>query len=184
MLIEWLAVLALGAPASQAERCAHSDHAPDSDMICVNRIGHCAVVRVDGHETVPLTDEATAKRVHEIAHGEDVCWQVTQPVSTRLRAQGSGGGLRPGFIGEMESLRVNVFALDDYDPEFDSRLDSLNGVELVADGAPGGTWQLKAERPLPAGEYVIVFRVFGVGNWDKQAVLLKLDPALAPAPAR
>jgi hypothetical protein len=183
MMIEALLALTLAA-GSQAERCAHSDHPASSDMICVNRIGHCAVVHVDGHETVPLTDAATAARVHAIKHGEDVCWQVVQPVSTTLRAQASGGGLRESFIGAMESLRVSVYPLGDYDPEFDSRLDPLNGVELVADGAPGGTWRLEAERPLPAGEYVVVFRVFGVGNWDKQAVLLRLDPTLAPAPAR
>jgi len=182
MLIELLAALAFGA-ASQSGRCAPSDHSRDSDMICVNRIGHCTALSVDGHDTVPLTDNATASRVHAIKHGEDVCWQVTQPVSSALRVQARPGGLRPAFVGALETLRVNVYPLDDYDPEFDSRLDSLNGVELVADGAPDGTWQLKGEKPLPAGEYVIVFRVFGVGNWDKQAVLLKLDPAVAPAAA-
>jgi hypothetical protein len=29
----------------------------------------------------------------------------------------------------------------------------------------------------------VAFQVFGVGNWDKQVVLLKLDPALPPGPA-
>ena len=54
---------------------------------------------------------------------------------------------------------------------------------MVADGDPNGTWQLNSERPLKAGEYVIVFRVFGEGNWDKQAVLLTLDPTLKPGVA-
>lgn len=61
---------------------------------------------------------------------------------------------------------------------------SRNWILTVADGDPNGIWQLRAERPLPAGEYVIVLRVFGVDNWDWQAVLLTLDPAVAPAPAR
>lgn len=182
MLIASIAVLALAA-SSQAERCAHSDHDPGSSMICVNRIGHCTSVTVDGHPTVELKDEATSQRVHAIKHGEDVCWQVTQPVSTKLRVSAKPGGLIPGFVGKIEQLKVNVYALDDYDPALDSRLDSLAGVDTVADGDPNGTWQLRSERPLPAGEYVIVFRVFGVDNWDKQAVLLRLDPALAPAPA-
>lgn len=184
MLTLALALLAFAAPASQSERCAHSDHDPGSEMICVNRIGHCAIVTVDGHETTPLVDAATAQRVHTIKHGEDVCWQVTQPVSTRLRVSAKSGGLIPGFVGKIEQLKVNVYALDDYDADVDSRLDSLSGVDTVADGDPNGTWQLRAERPLPAGEYVIVFRVFGVDNWDKQAVLLKLDPAIAPATAK
>jgi len=54
---------------------------------------------------------------------------------------------------------------------------------MVADGDPNGTWQLKSEHPLKAGEYVIVFRAFGEGNWDKQAVLLTLDPKLTAGPA-
>ena len=75
---------------------------------------------------------------------------------------------------------VNLYHLDDYDPEVDSRLDSLNGVQMPADGAPAGTWRLHSERPLPAGEYVAVFRIHGSGNWDRQAVFLKLDPKIAP----
>jgi hypothetical protein len=54
---------------------------------------------------------------------------------------------------------------------------------LKADGNPDGTWQLTSEHPLPAGEYIVVFRIYGTGNWDRQAVLLKLDPKIAPAPA-
>lgn len=183
MIIESLAVLLLAA-SSQAERCAHADHDPSSDMICVNRLGHCTALTIDGHATEPLRDEATAQRVHAVAHGEDVCWQVTQPVSTQLRVSAQPGGLKPGFVGKIEKLSASVYALDDFDASLDSRLDSLNGVDTVVDGDPQGTWQLKSERPLPAGEYVVVFRVFGVDNWDMQAVLLKLDPALKPAPAQ
>lgn len=183
MLIDLVLAAALAA-SSQAERCAHADHPASSDMICVNRLGHCTALTVDGHATVPLADEALAARVHAIPHGEDVCWRVAAPVSTQLRVQAAAGGLKPGFVGALETLRVNVVPLGDYDPEFDSRVDALNGVELVADGAPAGTWRLVAEDPLPAGEYVVTIRVFGAGNWDKQAVLLTLDPALAPAPAR
>ena len=58
----------------------------------------------------------------------------------------------------------------------------LNGIEMRPDGGPTGTWQLRSERPLPAGEYVAVFRLTGAGNWDRQAVLLKLDPKIPPAP--
>ena len=79
-------------------------------------------------------------------------------------------------------MQVNLYRLEDYDPKVDSRLDSLNGVQMRADGAPTGTWQLQSERPLPAGEYIAVFRLSGSGNWDRQAVLLTLDPKIAPAP--
>ena len=166
---------------SQRERCAH--HEADGEMMCVDRNGHCVDLTVDGHATTPLTDEATAKRIHAIKHGEDVCWQVTEPVSTKLRVQAKAGGIYPAFLGKIEKIGVNLYDIGDYDPKFDSRLDSRDDVELVADGDPNGTWQLKSEHPLKAGEYVVVFRVFGVGNWDRQAVLLKLDPALKAGPA-
>jgi|APFre7841882724_1041349.scaffolds.fasta_scaffold151185_2 hypothetical protein len=165
---------------SQAELCAPND--AEGDMRCVDRNGHCMGLVVDGQSTVALPDGAAAARVAAIKHGEDVCWQLTQPVSTRLRAQVKPGGIVPGYVGKIEKLAVNVYPLADYDPEFDSRLDSLNGVDLVVDGDPNGSWRLEAEKPLPAGEYVIVFRAFGVDNWDKQAVLLTLDPKLAPTP--
>jgi len=183
MLIEILLSVAFAAAASQNERCAPAEHDNSSDMICVDRNGHCAVITVDGQTTVALTDEALATRVHAIKHGEDVCWQVAQPVSTRFRVSAKAGGLRPTFLGAMEQIKVNVYQLGDYDPATDSRLDSLNGTEMKPDGNPNGTWQLTSERPLPAGEYVVVIRLYGTGNWDKQAVLLKLDPKIAPGPA-
>lgn len=183
MLIEIFLSVAFAAAASQKERCAPADHDRSSDMICVHRNGHCAVLTVDGQVTVPLADETVAARVHAIKHGEDVCWQVAQAVSTKFRAGAKAGGLNQKFLGPMESMKVNVYQLDDYDPKVDSRLDSLNGVGLKADGNPDGTYQLTSERPLPAGEYVVVFRIYGTGNWDRQAVLLKLDPKIAPGPA-
>jgi hypothetical protein len=167
-----------GSTESQADRCAPND--ASGAMMCVDRNGHCAEVSIDGHDTVALTDEAVAARVHAIPHGEDVCWQVAAPVSTRFRIRAGAGGIFPAFLGTMESVGLNLYHLDDYDAELDSRLDSLNGVEMTADEA-SGTWVLTSERPLPAGEYVAVFRLFGVDNWDRQAVLLRLDPELEPA---
>jgi hypothetical protein len=185
MILEALTTMLLSvaaqAPHSQAERCAHND--AKGEMICVNRLGHCMDLSIDGQKTAPLTDEATAKRVQAIKHDQDVCWQIAQPVSTKLRVEAKAGGIFPSFLGKIEKISVNVYELDAFDPKVDSRLDDINGAEMVADGDPNGTWQLKSERPLKAGEYVIVFRVFGVGNWDKQAVLLTLDPKLAPAAA-
>jgi hypothetical protein len=34
---------------------------------------------------------------------------------------------------------------------------------------PNGTWRLASGKPLKKGEYLLVFRIFGVGNWDRQA---------------
>jgi len=185
MILETLTTMLLSAaaqaPHSQAERCAHND--AKGEMICVNRLGHCMDLSVDGQKTAALTDEATAKRVQAIKHDQDVCWQIAQPVSTKLRVEAKDGGIFPAFLGKIVKISVNVYELDAFDPKVDSRLDDINGAEMVADGDPNGTWQLKSERPLKAGEYVIVFRVFGVGNWDKQAVLLTLDPALKPGSA-
>jgi len=181
MMLELLVAAAVFS-ASHEETClGRAERSPA--MVCVDRNGLCASVTVDGHATKPLTDPATVKRVHAIKHGEDVCWQVTAPVSTKLRVLAKGGGRDPAFVGPIEKLGVNLYALDDYDPEFDSRLDSLNGVELKADGDPNGTWQLHTDKPLKAGEYLAVFRIFGVDNWDRQAVLLKLDPKLVPPAA-
>ena len=180
-IVTMLLAVTAQAQHSQKERCAH--HVSDGEMMCVNRLGHCVDVTVDGQKTTPLTDEATAQRVHAIKHDQDVCWQLAQPVSTKLRVKAGNGGIYPTFVGKIEKIDANVYELGDFDPKLDSRLDQIDGVRMVADGDPNGTWRLTSEHPLKAGEYVIVFRVFGEGNWDKQAVLLKLDPALQPGPA-
>ena len=177
MLIQSL-IAAAALAGSHAKNCAPGDG--QGDMTCVDRNGVCVSVAVDGHDTRPLNDPATVKRVEAIKHGEDVCYVVEEPVSTKLRVLAKGGGRRPAFVGRIEKLGINLYNLGDYDPQFDSRLDSLNGVELKQDGGPDGTWQLVTEKPLKAGEYLAVIRVFGEGNWDKQAVLLKLDPAVQP----
>jgi hypothetical protein len=187
VLLLILALAAAEMQKTQKDRCAPnaidaSTRRSSPEMECVDRNGHCVSVTLDGKPTVPLTDEKVAARVHAIKHGEDVCWQMTQPVSAQFRLTATMGGLYPKFIGNLERVLVNLYSLDDYDPKVDSRLDSLNGVEMRADAAPTGTWQLHSPRPLPAGEYVAVFRLQGSGNWDRQAVLLRLDPKLAPAP--
>jgi hypothetical protein len=188
MVLELIFVIAAAdVQKTQKDRCAPnvidaSVRRTYPEMECVKRNGHCVSVTIDGKPTVALTDEQVAARVHAIKHDEDVCWQVTQPVSTEFRLTAAMGGLYPKFIGSLQRVLVNLYHLEDYDPKVDSRLDSLNGVEMRADGAPTGTWQLHSERPLPAGEYVAVFRLQGSGNWDRQAILLKLDPKIAPAP--
>jgi len=182
MILVAMSVLALAASTpSQKERCKpNSKRGP---MACVYRLGHCVALSVDGQPTAPLTDEATAARVHAIKHGEDVCWQVARPVSTRFRARAEGGGIVPAFVGHIESISVVLYELGDYDPELDSRLDPLTRASMEADGYRDGTWQVRSLRPLSAGEYVAVLRVQGTDNWDRQVVLLTLDPSLSPAPA-
>ena len=82
MSVETLVLVAVFAT-GQADRCA--PHEASDSMMCVRRNGHCAEVSIDGQGTVELADEATAARIHEIRHGEDVCWRVEAPVSTRFR---------------------------------------------------------------------------------------------------
>ncbi|MCC6133408.1 MAG: hypothetical protein IT186_26050 [Acidobacteria bacterium] len=164
---------------SQKERCAPNES--KTEMMCVNRNGHCVDVTIDGQKTVALADEETGRRVHSIKHGEDVCWMLANPVSTKLRVSAKTGGIFPSFVGNIEQINVNVYPLTGAKSE--GRLDSLDGVALEADGNPNGTWRLTSEKPLKKGEYILVFRVFGKNNWDRQAVLVNLDPALKPGPA-
>jgi hypothetical protein len=173
-------VLAAAGP-SQKQRCSAAGRR--GPMACVNRVGHCVTVTVDGQATVPLTDKATAAHVHSIPHNEDVCWRLPRPVSTQFRAQAQGGGPHPAFVGEIHDVDVMLYQLDDYDPQSDSRLEALGGIRAEADGYRNGTWQVRTPRPLTAGEYIAVFRVSGRDNWDMQAVLVTLDPSLPPGPA-
>jgi hypothetical protein len=175
------ALLLLSDEQSQKDRCSPNEkHGP---MACINRNGHCLNLVVDGHTTLPLTDKATAKRVHAIKHYEDVCWRLDRPVSGRFRASALAAGLDPKFLGEVQHIDVILLALGDYDPDLDSRLEPLRGIRTEADGYRNGTWQIRSPQPLAAGEYIAVFRVSGTSNWDKQAVLLTVDPSLSPAPA-
>jgi hypothetical protein len=173
-------VLAAAGP-SQKQRC--SPNGRRGPMACINRIGHCVAVTVDGQATVPLTDKATAARVHAVPHHVSVCWQLPRPVSMEFRAQARPDGLDPTFLGEIHDVDIMLYRLDDYDPQIDSMLDAIRGIRSEADGYRNGTWQVRPARPLAAGEYIALFRVSGRDNWDGQGVLLTVDPDIPPGPA-
>jgi hypothetical protein len=160
------------------------------DMRCVNRNGVCVEVSIDGHRTTPIS-RADRQRLATLPDMEDVCWQVVAPVSAQFRVQARGGGEVPAFIGALESIGAILVPLADYDPEFDgNRIEPLHSVDLEADGYRDGTWQLRKREflatpgsgELGAGEYVVILRLHGSDNWDKQEVLVRIDPALAPSP--
>ena len=80
--------------------------------------------------------------------------------------------------------------IEEYDPEFDgSYINPLYPFDLIADGYRDGTWQLRkrghfatpGSGELKAGEYVVTLRLHGRDNWDKQRVLLRIDPTLKPS---
>ena len=139
--------------------------------------GYASTVELllDGEKTVPLSEEATGGRIAAMKVDDAVCWQVARPLPTKLRVSAKGGGLVPTYVGDsLEKIGVNAWAVGGpAKGSGDAR--ELDDVELVPEG---GSWALKSESPLKAGEYVLVFRVFGSNNWDRQAVLVTLDPKL------
>jgi hypothetical protein len=160
-------------------------------MQCISRNGVCLEVVVDGQKTRPIA-RADRQRIVKLPDMDDVCHQLPVPVSANFRVQARGGGLEPDFVGTVESLGALLLPLDDFDPEFDRRIEPLNSFNLEADGYRDGTWQLKPETrfampgagaaALAPGECVLVLRVHGTDNWDKQEILLRIDPARAPGP--
>jgi hypothetical protein len=181
MIVFALAILLTLPGTSQKDRC--KPNGKRGSMACVNRLGHCIAVTVDGQTTLALTEKATAARVHAVPHGQDVCWYLPRPVSTQFRASAVAAGLDPTFLGATHNIDVLLYPLADYDPQVDSRVEYVFGTNMEADGNRNGTWQVRSARPLPAGEYVATFRISGKDNWDRQSVLLTLDPSLQPAPA-
>jgi hypothetical protein len=173
-------LLATATGGAQHERCTPRERAPE--FACIERQGDCIELRIDGQVTTPLRDEGLAARVHALPHGENVCWQLAQPVSNRFRVVARGGGAEPAFVGAVHGIGVILFPLDDYDPTLDTDIEGLLDQKLDADAYRNGSWQLYSPRALPGGEYIAVFRVDGEDNWDEQAVLLRLDPALEPGP--
>lgn len=187
----WFALATLLAGSAYAddlmEDCAAGDRR--HDMQCINRNGVCVEVTIDGHKTVPIR-RADKQRLAVIPDTDALCWQVLEPVSARFRVEARGGGLGPDFVGAIESLGGMILPFQDFDPEFDRRVEPLNSFDLEADGYRDGSWQLKQrdhfQTPgageLKAGEYIAIIRVHGVDNWDKQEVLIRIDPGLEPAP--
>lgn len=174
------ALLAAGAAQAQVEAC--QPFKSSGEMVCSNRKGHCMQLLVDGHVTTPTTDAAFVKSMEPLRLRSPVCWKLDRPVSPRLRLQARAGGLWPDWLKRQEAISVAVYAIDDHDPVNDSRLLPLNGIGTEADGYRDGTWQLRSDRDLPEGRYVLDIRVTGAANWDRQVVLLTVDPGLDPPP--
>lgn len=185
----WIAVMFVTPVAAKdlMEDCRA--HKASGDMRCVNRNGHCVEVSIDGQKTVPIS-HANKLRLANLPDMDELCWQLEAPVSAEFRVEAKGGGLVPSFIGELESIGAIIVPIADYDPEFDgNRIDPLYSFNLEADGYRDGSWQLRhrdhfrtpGSGQLKAGEYVVILRVHGDDNWDKQEVLLTIDPALKPS---
>jgi hypothetical protein len=149
---------------------------------CIDRVGHCVEVFVDGQTPALLTDPATKSRLAKMGLKE-VCWQLAKPVSLNFRASGRSGGLKPGYVGSVEQVSVQLYAIEDFDPKLDKNLRPLHQISTEADGYRNGTWQLRSEHTLPPGEYVASIRVTGSKNWDGKRILLKLDAASTPVEA-
>lgn len=191
--MKWLigAVLVAGLGDASARGLMEDCEAGSRSMPCINRNGLCVEVIIDGQATQAIGREQR-QRILELPGMSDVCWQLQAPVSAEFRVQARGGGLKPEFVGPINSLGVLLVPIEEYDPEFDgNRIDPLNGFGVEADGYRDGTWQFRrspyfptSSGPLAAGEYVAIIRVHGRDNWDKQEVLLRIDPGLAPAPAQ
>lgn len=161
-------------------------------MQCISRNGVCVDVSIDGHQSLPIS-KTDRKRMMKLPDMDGVCWQIKLPVSAEFRIKAQNGGLRSDFIGALKSLSVLVVPIGDYDPEYDgNRIDPLHGLTLQADGYRNGTWQLREQAyfrtstsgGLTAGEYVIILRIYGEDNWDRQKILLSIDPEISPIPAQ
>lgn len=159
------------------------------DMRCINRNGVCIEISIDAHPTKPIS-RADKQRLAQLPDMDDLCWQVDVPVSAQFRVEGRGGGEVPEFIGPLESIGAQLLPIEDYDPEFDgNRIQPLYAFDLAADGCRDGTWQLREREHfstprsgvLEAGEYVVILRLHGRDNWDKQMVLVRIDPTLKPS---
>ena len=182
-LVACLPLLWAAAATAQSDACKTGK--AGSSMVCIHRNGHCLQLQIEGQATVPfVADAALAKRLAAMRIHEPVCWQLVAPVAAGFRAEAQAGGLWPEWLGQLESIGVGLYALDDFDAALDSRLDRLNGMDMQADGYRNGTWQLKSERELRPGRYLAVFRVHGSGNWDRQGVMLQIDPQLKPMAAK
>ncbi|MGL4232749.1 MAG: hypothetical protein ACRDAM_18350 [Casimicrobium sp.] len=168
---------------SQSDRCEPNRGGRD-EMQCVHRNGHCIQLAIDGETTKRLTDPATIARLKSLNIYRGVCWRLEQPVSTNFRLFARDGGLRPEFVGAIEQVSVQLYAIEDFDPKLDSRLEPLSDVDTEADGYRNGTWQMRSKHPLKSGEYVAIVRINGASNWDSQGVLLRIDAARTPIPAQ
>ncbi len=189
----WIALGALLSAPAQADKLMEDCEVNDGrgDMRCVNRNGVCAEVRIDGQPTRPISRENRQRLAH-LPDMDELCWQLDAPVSAQFRVEARGGGVVPEFIGPLESIGALIVPIEDYDPEFDgNRIDPLHSFDLEADGYRDGSWQLRkrahfatpGSAELRPGEYVVILRLHGRDNWDKQEVLLRIDPALQPAAA-
>ena len=182
-LVACLPLLWAAAAAAQSEACLPGK--AGSSMVCLPRNGHCVQLQIESQATTPfVADAALAKRLAAMRIREPVCWQIAAPVPAAFRLEAQAGGLGADWLGQLESLGVGLYALDDFDAALDSRLEQLTGMRMEADGYRNGTWQLKSERELRPGRYLAVFRVHGSGNWDRQGVMLQIDPQLKPMPAK
>lgn len=146
--------------------------APRGDS-CSPRNGHCFDLEIDGQRVEPLADRALRERLGE-AVSQAVCWRLPQPATGAIEAIPTANVRTAAGLGTLrDELEIVVTGLEGQ--QIPTRKGIRTDPTVRIGGVPMQTVvDVIDTEALPAGAYVMTFRVRGRSGWDRKAVYVEV----------
>jgi hypothetical protein len=142
------------------------------NMKCIDRDGRCIEATVNGQRSVKLAKQTRKlleglKRVsHWVA---DVRYELPVPIEGKLEVKADQTRSAGDWFGEQRQAEVMVVPLDDVELKARTEIAAADSVR-VGGAAPLVQRHVLERNMLPAGRYLLVVRLSGTDNWDRQVL--------------
>ena len=143
---------------------------------CFPRVGHCVAVEVNGQASTKLA-KSTKKLLkgYEDVHFyvDDTLYELQEPVRGDLEIRSDGVKGSEKWFGKVLEVEASVIPLEQVELETHREQSTESTVRIGGNEAVVEKNMLEENR-LPPGRYLLVVRLKGSDNWDRQVLYFEV----------
>ena len=146
---------------------------------CFPRQGHCVAVQVNGQTSTKLA-KSTKKLLKGLEdlhfYVDDTLYELPEPVHGNLDIRADGVEASEEWFGKVLEVEASVIPLQQVELKTHRELSTESTVQIGGSEAVVEQNKLEENR-LPSGRYLLVVRLRGTDNWDRQVLYFEVaDP--------
>ena len=146
---------------------------------CFPREGHCIAIEVNGQASAKLA-KSTKKLLKGLEdvhfYVDDTLYELPKPVHGNLEIRADGVKGSEKWFGQVLDVDASVIPLQQVELETHRQQSAETTVQIGGSDAVVDQNVLEENR-LPAGRYLLVVRLKGTDNWDRQVLYFEVtDP--------
>ena len=143
---------------------------------CFPREGHCVAVEVNGQASAKVA-KSTKKMLKDLEdlhfYVKSTLYELPEPVNGSLEILADGVEGSEEWFGKVLDVEAQVIPLQRVELET-HRERSVETTVQIGEGNPVVEEDVLDENRLPAGRYLLVVRVKGTDNWDRQVLYFEV----------